>query len=91
MSPQSGTSFVYFFQNFTELTGNFLVPPLPIDYSAEQSVFLWFGVELRGGDFGVLQPVLMFGPCCCAKEGVGAHADPEYSNEPYWYFSSQYV
>ena len=87
----SGAPLAGFTENITELTGSFIVPPLPTDYSAEQSVFLWFGVEWTGGDYGVLQPVLMFGPDCCAKDGVGPGADPKYSRNPYWYFSSQYV
>jgi hypothetical protein len=53
-------------QRFSGFTGTFIVPPLPSSYQ-RQSVFLWFGVQFAGGDYGVLQPVLMYGPDCCAK------------------------
>lgn len=76
--------------NFVGLQGNFKVPSLPQTYS-QQSVFLWYGVQFSGGDYGVLQPVLMYGPVCCAKGGVGAGSDPNYDANPYWYWSSQYV
>ena len=85
-----GAPMVYFEENITALTGVFSVPPPPTKYTG-QSVFLWFGVEWLGGDYGVLQPVLMFGPDCCAKNGVGPGEDPDYSTDPYWYLSAQYV
>jgi hypothetical protein len=50
-------------------------------------------------DFGVLQPVLMFGPDCVQdlrdgngkKFGPGPGHDPDYVRNPYWYYSAQYV
>jgi len=77
-------------QGITLLNGTFVVPPLPKTY-ANQSIFLWFGIEPQGYDLGVLQPVLMYGPCCASKNGIGYPSDPSYSRNPYWYYSSQYV
>lgn len=65
-----------------------------------QSFFLWCGAQQAwadGTDFGVLQPVLMFGPDCVeddnqwAHKNLGPSGDSSYSKAPYWYFSAQYV
>lgn len=78
----------------------FTVPDTPA-YN-QQSVFLWCGVQQASGvtptgdtSFGVLQPVLMFGPDCIQAlsvgAGIGPGNDPTYDAHPYWYYSSQYV
>jgi hypothetical protein len=71
---------------------------------AGQSIFLWCGVQQASGisetedkSFGVLQPVLMFGPDCVEdslegrKAQVGPSHDQTYKRNPYWYYSAQYV
>jgi len=77
-------------QGITFFNGTFAVPPLPISYG-NQSIFLWFGIEPQGYNLGVLQPVLMYGPDCASKNGIGYPSDPNYSKNPYWYWSAQYV
>lgn len=78
----------------------FDVPPVP-SYGG-QSIFLWCGVQQSSGvtptgdtSFGVLQPVLMFGPDCVQElppgKGFGPGQDPTYDTDPYWYVSAQYV
>jgi hypothetical protein len=65
-----------------------------------QSIYLWCGVQQASGvaekkDFGVLQPVLMFGPDCVQSlppgKDFGPDNDPDYQSKPYWYYSAQYV
>ena len=93
----SGTSGGPGFETFT---CQFLVPPVP-SYG-QQSLFLWCGVQQSSGvtptgdtSFGVLQPVLMFGPDCVQElaqgQGFGPGNDPNYESDPYWYVSAQYV
>lgn len=78
----------------------FDVPPVP-SYGG-QSIFLWCGVQQSSGvtptgdsSFGVLQPVLMFGPDCVQYlppgKGIGPGKDPTYDSDPYWYVSAQYI
>lgn len=76
----------------------FPVPTAPVFRG--QSIFLWCGVQQASGvaqraDFGVLQPVLMFGPDCIQDlppgEKFGPGNDPSYEKSPYWYYSAQYV
>jgi hypothetical protein len=76
----------------------FLVPTAP-KYEG-QSIYLWCGVQQSSGvtekkDFGVLQPVLMFGPDCIQDlpEGqrFGPDNDSTYERSPYWYYSAQYI
>ena len=85
---------------FETFTCQFEVPPVP-DYD-QQSLFLWCGVQQSSGvtpsgdtSFGVLQPVLMFGPDCVQDlpqgQSFGPGNDPNYENAPYWYISAQYV
>ena len=85
---------------FTTFKCEFEVPEPPA-YTG-QSVFLWCGVQQASGvtptgdtSFGVLQPVLMFGPDCIQDlpegQGFGPGNDPSYDQSPYWYYSSQYV
>jgi hypothetical protein len=85
---------------FGTFTCTFTVPDPP-PYT-QQSVFLWCGVQQASGvtpsgdsSFGVLQPVLMFGPDCVQDlpegAGFGPGNDPTYDANPYWYYSSQYV
>ncbi len=70
----------------------FTVPSVPV-YKG-QSIFLWCGVQQSSGitdtedrSFGVLQPVLMFGPDC-----VHFISDEKsYESHPFWYYSAQYV
>ena len=65
-----------------------------------QDIYFWCGVQQSRGveekkDFGVLQPVLMFGRDCIQDlpEGAkfGPDNDPDYDRTPYWYYSAQYV
>ena len=85
---------------FGTFSCTFTVPDAPA-YD-QQSVFLWCGVQQASGvssmgdtSFGVLQPVLMFGPDCVQAlpegAGFGPGNDPTYDANPYWYYSSQYV
>ena len=85
---------------FGTFTCTFTVPDTPV--YAQQSVFLWCGVQQASGvtptgdtSFGVLQPVLMYGPDCVQAlpegAGFGPGNDPAYDAHPYWYYSSQYV
>jgi hypothetical protein len=78
----------------------FPVPSAPA-YTG-QSIYLWCGVQQDSGigedrdtSFGVLQPVLMFGPDCVQDllEGrdFGPDNDPTYTQSPYWYYSAQYI
>ena len=71
------------------------VPSVPaIKKGGPQAIYLWCGVQEKT-DFGVLQPVLMFGPDCVQKlpegEKSGPDNDPDYNRNPYWYYSAQYV
>ncbi len=85
---------------FTLFECQFTVPDPPS--FTGQSVFLWCGVQQASGvtpsgdsSFGVLQPVLMFGPDCIQElpqgQGFGPGNDPSYDGAPYWYYSAQYV
>jgi hypothetical protein len=78
-------------------TGYFTVPPKPSSWDGQTQVYLWFGVNWynsQGICMGVMQPVLTYGCSPNAFSGVGCGtdtSDPHYSEDPYWYFSSQYV
>jgi hypothetical protein len=82
--------------SFTSFECAFAVPELPREYGG-QSIFPWCGIQqISATDpalaFGVLQPVLMYGPdCTSATLGLGPAADPAYRDAPYWYYSAQYV
>ncbi len=84
--------------SFTTFTCTFTVPALPATYT-EQSVFLWCGVQQAGDvdgttSFGVIQPVVMYGPDCASGSiGLGPDADPHYGDPggQYWYYSAQYI
>lgn len=83
------------------LTCEFTVPPKPPTWDGNTQVYLWCGVNWYDSGkqcLGVMQPVLTYGCSPNAMSGVGcdgdagAHrTDPDYSKDPYWYFSSQYV
>lgn len=92
-SSAYGNVYAVYSGNVSRMTCSFRVPLLPKTFNKTeaQSVFLWCGVEPNGYDVGVLQPVLMYGPCCNSGNGVGDPSDPDYSENPYWYFSAQYV
>lgn len=84
--------------SFATFTCTFAVPELPATYTG-QSVFLWCGVQQAGDvngttSFGVVQPVVMYGPDCTSSTlGLGPDADPHYGDPggQYWYYSAQYV
>lgn len=82
--------------SFATYRCEFTVPALPESYD-DQSVFLWCGIQQAGevdgsSSFGVIQPVVMYGPdCTSATIGLGPEADPGYRAAPYWYYSAQYV
>lgn len=67
--------------------------------SLDQALFLWCGVQQagvpEGREFGVLQPVLMFGADCVqdlpAGKDIGPYNDATYKSQPYWYMSAQHV
>lgn len=78
----------------------FPVPSVP-QYTG-QSIFFWCGVQQASGigehsdtSFGVLQPVLMFGPDCVEEadreKKIGPRHDASYPSNPYWYYSAQYI
>jgi len=79
------------------LTGFFTVPEKPYTWDGETQVYLWFGVnwyDSQGSCMGVMQPVLTYGCSPNAMSGVGCGtdtSDPHYTQDPYWYFSAQYV
>lgn len=83
--------------NMLNLTGYFTVPPKPYSWDGDTQVYLWFGVnwyDSQGQCMGVMQPVLTYGCSPNAMSGVGCGtdtSDPHYADDPYWYFSSQYV
>ncbi len=82
--------------SFTTFGCTFAVPELPREYG-RQSIFPWCGIQQTSATdpalaFGVLQPVLMYGPdCTSATLGLGPAGDPGYDADPYWYYSAQYV
>jgi hypothetical protein len=82
--------------SFTSFECMFAVPERPRQY-AHQSIFPWCGIQQISASnptlsFGVLQPVLMYGPdCTSATIGLGPAGDPSYDADPYWYYSAQYV
>jgi len=77
----------------------FRVPSTPALESRNQALYLWCGVQQagvpEGQEFGVLQPVLMFGADCVQDLPEGKNFGPEndrtYLSRPYWYTSAQYV
>ena len=88
-----GNVYAVYAGRVSKMLCHFRVPSLPrlFNKTKHQEVFLWCGVEPGGYDVGVLQPVLMYGPDCNSKNGVGYPSDRHYSSHPYWYFSAQYV
>lgn len=75
---------------FDKFECTFSVPAPP--ESGNIDLFLWCGIF--GEKFGILQPVLMYGNNCFEERmpaGIGPYQDPGYSNDPYWYYSAQYV
>jgi len=84
---------------FAAFRCEFKVPSIPVLEFPEDARFLWCGVQQdgvpEGQEFGVLQPVLMFGADCIQRlpEGqrFGPGNDPTYESRPYWYVSAQYV
>ncbi len=85
---------------FTVFKCTFEVPATPASFTS-QSIFPWCGIQQSSGvtpsgdsSFGVLQPVLMFGDDCVSGQpgfGLGPAGDPHYQQDPYWYYSAQYV
>lgn len=84
---------------FSAYRCEFKVPSIPVLKRSLDSRFLWCGVQQNGvpaGQFGVLQPVLMFGRDCIEPllpkgQKIGPDNDPSYARSPYWYVSAQYV
>lgn len=77
----------------------FKVPSIPVLERPDDARFLWCGIQQNGvppgQEFGVLQPVLMFGADCIQNlpegQSFGPGNDPTYESNPYWYVSAQYV
>ncbi|KAI9336329.1 hypothetical protein BDR26DRAFT_897079 [Obelidium mucronatum] len=78
---------------YTSFISTLAVPPLPSrPAKGDATYFYWPGLQTNSAatnynpiGFGVLQPVLTFGPACTPNQPVGA--------SPYrgWYVSAQYV
>lgn len=97
---QAGSSYFRFPATDASLlnfTCEFTVPAKPPTWDGQTQVYLWCGInwyDSAGSCLGVMQPVLTYGCSPDAFSGVGCGtsvSDPHYANDPYWYFSSQYV